>query len=130
MILLDTHVVVWVAFDPEKLSRRARAAIDRSRSRGEGVAIADISLLELAALAVRGRIQLTISVEAFLSEVEARFVVLPITARACARAMALGPRYPKDPADRIIAGTALAEGRTLVTADRQIISSRALATIW
>jgi|SRR5450759_4148107 PIN domain nuclease of toxin-antitoxin system len=130
VILVDTHIVVWLAFAPDKLSRKARAAIDGARTRGEGVAISDITLLELARLATDGRIKLTISVEAFLSEVEARFVVLPITARACVRAMALASPYPKDPADRIIAGTALAEGRSLVTADRHIISSRALATIW
>lgn len=130
MILIDTHVVVWLAFEPQKLSSRAAMAIREARTRGEGVAISDVTLMELALLPTRKRIQLTITLETFLAEVEARFVVLPITARACARAMELGARYPKDPADRIIAGTALAEGRTLVTADREIRRSRALPTIW
>ena len=31
MILLDTHVVVWLAFDPNRLSRKARTAIDHAR---------------------------------------------------------------------------------------------------
>ncbi|MGZ4821850.1 MAG: type II toxin-antitoxin system VapC family toxin [Terriglobales bacterium] len=130
MILADTHVVVWLAFAPKKLSRKARAAIDDARTRGEGVAISDITLLELAKLASDSRIKLSISIGAFLSEVEARFVVLPITARACVRAIELGPGYPRDPADRIIGGTALAEGRSLITADRHIISSGEVATIW
>lgn len=130
MILIDTHVVAWLAFDPAKISAAAMAAISEARTQGEGVAISDITLMELALLATRNRIQLTISLEAFLAEVEARFVVLPITARASARAMALDRRFPKDPVDRIIAGTALAEGRSLITADRRIRRSHALRTLW
>jgi len=130
VILIDTHVVAWLAFDPAKLSARATAAIRDARAQGEGVAISDITLLELALMATRDRIRLTISLEAFLADIEARFVVLPMTARACARATALAVRFPKDPADRMIAGTALAEGRTLITADRAILRSRALRTIW
>ena len=82
MILVDTHVVVWLAFAPGQLSRRARTAIDEARKQGDGLAISDITLLELAALASKSRIQLNISLESFLQEVEGRFVVLPITGRA------------------------------------------------
>lgn len=130
MILVDTHVVVWLAFDESRLSGKARAAIDKARRNGDGLAISDITLLELATLASKGRIRLAISLESFLQEVEARFVVLPISGRACARAIALPPAYPKDPADRIIGATALVEGLPLLTADRQILRSKALRTIW
>ncbi len=130
MILVDTHVVVWLAFDQAKISRKARTAIDGSRKNGEGVAICDITLLELAALAKKNRIRFNISLESFLEEVESRFVVLPINGRACARAMGLPETYPKDPADRIIGATALVEGLTLVTADREIRQSKLIQTIW
>jgi PIN domain nuclease of toxin-antitoxin system len=86
--------------------------------------------LELATLATKGRIRLDISLESFLQEVESRFVVLPIRGRACARAMGLPAAYPKDPADRVIAATALVEGLSLLTADRAIRRSRAVQTIW
>ena len=66
----------------------------------------------------------------FLQEVESRFVVLPITGRVCARAIGLPPSYPKDPADRIIGATALVEGLSLLTADREIRKSKILRTIW
>ena len=130
MILVDTHVVVWLAFDQDQISRKARAAIDAARKNAEGLAISDITLLELATLVMKGRLRLDISLESFLREIESRFVVLPISGRACARAMALPAAYPKDPADRIIAATALVEGLSLLTADRAIRRSRAVQTIW
>ena len=91
---------------------------------------ADITLFELAMLANKGRIRLDISLESFLREVEARFVVLPITSRACVQAIGLPADYPKDPVDRIIGATALVEGLTLLTADRAIRRSKAFRTIW
>ncbi len=130
VILLDTHVVLWLTTDPAKLSSKARSAIEDARRNGDGLAISDITLLELATLAGKGRIHLGISLESFLQEVEARFVVVPISGRACARAMGLPIAYPKDPADRIIGATALVEGLALITADREILRSKLVRTIW
>jgi PIN domain nuclease of toxin-antitoxin system len=130
VILLDTHVVVWLALDQTHISKNARAAINDARENGDGLAISDITLLELATLSSKGRIRLEISLESFLEEIEARFIVLPISGRICARALGLPATYPKDPADRIIGATALVEGMSLLTADREIRRSRALHTIW
>ena len=130
MILVDTHVVVWLVLDAERVSAKARSAISEARKSANGLAISGISLLELATLASKGRIQLNTSLESFLQEIESRFIVLPISGRVCARAMALPATYPKDPADRIIGATALVEGLSLVTADREIRRSRAPQTIW
>ena len=105
-------------------------AIDDARKNADGLAISDIPLMELATLASKGRVRLDISLESFLEEVETRFVVLPITGRACARAIGLSASYPNDPADRIIGATALVEGLSLLTADREIRRSRVLRTIW
>jgi len=130
LILLDTHVVAWLAFDQTQLSRNARAAINDAREKGDGLAISDITLLELTMLSTKGRIRHDISLESLLREIEERFIVLPISGRVCVRALALPPTYPKDPADRIIGATALVEGMSLLTADREIRRSRALHTIW
>jgi PIN domain nuclease of toxin-antitoxin system len=95
MILVDTHVVVWLAFDQNQLSRTARTAIDNTRKNAAGLAISDITLLELATLASKDRIQLDISLESFLQEVESRFIVLPVSGRECARAMVFQGPIPK-----------------------------------
>ncbi len=130
MILLDTHVVIWLALEPGRISKRARAAIQETRQRGEGLAVSDITLLEIATIENKGRIKLNASLEAFLAEIEARFIVLPITGRICVSALALPAAYPRDPADRVIGATALVEGFPLITADDGIRRSKALKTIW
>lgn len=126
MILLDTHVVSWLAFEERRLSANARNAIQSS----QGLAISSISLWELAMIGHKGRIRITLSLESFLREVEERFTVVPLSASVCAQAMALPETYPKDPADRLIGATAVVQGLSLVTADRDIRRSRAVPTIW
>lgn len=66
----------------------------------------------------------------FLESLEAGFNVLPISSGACAKLAELPAGYPRDPADRIIGGTALSEGLTLITADGNIIRSRAVPVVW
>ena len=130
VILVDTHVVVWLAFDQDRISQKARVAIDDARKNAAGLAISEITLLELATLTTKGRIHLDISLESFLQEVESRFVVLPMSGKVCARAVDLPETYPRDPADRIIGATALVSGLLLLTADRQIRRSKAVRTVW
>ena len=130
MILLDTHIVLWLAFEPGKLSRDGQSAVQQERDAGGGLCISSVTLLELAILANKGRYQHTMAIELFLEEVETTFHVLPITARGCARALTLPADYPQDPADRIIGATALVEGMQLVTADAAIRKSHAVPTIW
>lgn len=130
MILFDTHVVLWLSTDPGKLSNKAKAAIENARKNGEGLAICDVTLLELATMANKGGLRMNISLEDFMKEIEDRFTILPITGRACLRTMKLPAGYPKDPADRIIGATALAESLSLLTADKEILRSGAISTIW
>jgi PIN domain nuclease of toxin-antitoxin system len=130
VILVDTHIVLWLAFAPVKISRRARTVIDEARRGATGLAISDITLLELATLEGKGRVHLDISLESFLSEVETRFAVMPMSGRICTRAIGLSEPYPKDIADRVIGATALIHGMPLVTADEAIRRSKFLDTIW
>jgi PIN domain nuclease of toxin-antitoxin system len=130
LILLDTHVVIWLAQDYKRISAAAQAAIENARTEDRGLAISDITLVEIARLASHGRINLIPDVETVLSEIERRFVILPITSRIAMQAFALPANYPKDPVDRVIGATALIGDLNLVTADRAIRRSNAVPTIW
>ncbi|MFL6438665.1 MAG: type II toxin-antitoxin system VapC family toxin [Terriglobales bacterium] len=130
MLLLDTHVVVWISLDAKRLSKKARMAIEDTRKQAGGLFISDVTFFEVASLVARQRLGLHISLETFLEEVESRFAVLPITRHIAARAVQLPSAYPRDPVDRIIGATAIIEGLPLVTADRAIQRAKAVRTVW
>ena len=129
MILLDTHVLVWLTSEPAKLSKHANSVIRRA-SRGGGIAISAITLWELAWLARHGRLQPTGTVEAYLEEVSSRVAVLPITTKVAALANLFSTDYSSDSCDRIIGATALAEGIALVTKDGKIRNCKQIQTVW
>ena len=129
MILLDTHVLIWALEDSKRLSRTAASAIRRAR-RSSGLAISAISLWELAFLIERGRVQAFGTVEASVRLMTEDVSVRPITPEIAALAAQFPDDYSGDPADRLIGGTARAEGLTLITHDKNIRRSPLLKTIW
>lgn len=129
MILLDTHAIFWTTSEPYRLSSKAREAIAQARAT-TGIAVATITLLELARLAHSGRIAVSVTVEKFVTETISRVIVIPMTPEIVAITVRLPATFPKDPADRVIAATALAEGIPLVTADQQIRESGVVETVW
>ena len=129
MILLDTHIAIWLAAEPNRLSKRAKEAIRAARVEG-GLAIASITLMELAWLAENGRVETKLSVESFVRLSASKMTVLPITPEIAARAVSFPDPYPKDPQDRLIGATALVEGIQLVTRDKRIKESGMIPIIW
>ena len=129
MILLDTHVLIWLTSEPVKLSKRAGSAIRRANKTG-GIAISAITLWELAWLASHGRLQVTETVESYLEEVSSLVAIRPITIKVAALANQFPAEYSSDPCDRLIGATALAEGMVLITKDMKIRNCKQLQTLW
>ena len=129
MILLDTHVLVWMVADSKRLSRPATAAIRAAQESG-GVAISAITLWELASLIARGRIHAYGTVDGSVRLLIEGVSVKPITPEIASLTTQFPKEYPRDPADRLIGATARAEGMFLITRDENIRRSPLLRTIW
>ena len=131
MILLDTHVLLWATSAPELLSRAAGSAI-RKAEKGEGIAIASITLWETALLIDQGRIVVQGSAHSFLDRLceKAAVVIFDLDFETAALAFQFPPEFPNDPADRIIAATARAHGLRLVTKDERIRGCPLVQTLW
>ena len=131
MIVLDTHAWLWLALEPKRLSRAATQAIRRA-TRGDGIAIASISLLEAAWLFANGRVRSSSTVGQALAElVDATSVqTLDVTPEIAVTAVQLPESVPPDPADRLIVSTALVHGLSLVTRDARIQDARACSVVW
>lgn len=129
MVLLDTHVVVWLQSDPRRISRAARAAFERAQKRSE-VAISAFTLYELASYLERGSIRRRESTESTIRLLTEGLILKPITVEIGALAVEFSVDFPRDPGDRIIAATARVENIPLITADRRIQASKLLKTIW
>lgn len=129
MIVLDTHILIWLAEAPELLSAAATEAVKRERQSGL-VAISDMTLLELARIISGGRVAVRTSLRAFLGQVEKSFTIIPVTGVIVERTMLFSPAYPRDPVDRVIGATALAHSCKLVTKDEPIRRSREVDCVW
>jgi PIN domain nuclease of toxin-antitoxin system len=122
MILLDTHILIWLLIAPEKLSPKARKAIVAARKTGS-LALSAISLWEIAWLAENQRIAIDVTVESFVKKCASYVEILPVTPEIAVRSVQFPASYPKDPQDRLIGATAIVEGIRLLTHDAQIARS-------
>lgn len=132
MIVLDTHALVWWVASPARLPAKARRLLDGVVESGGAVAASSISVWEVAMLVDRGRLELTVPVDDWISHLEAlpflQFV--PVDNRVAARAVTLEKFPYRDPADRMIVATALGLGARLITADARLRAYRPLQTVW
>ena len=130
MIVCDTHALVFDALAPKLLGSEAARVIENSHRSGD-LACADISLWEIAMLMEKGRLQVDASAEDFLVAMIAarRLNILPVTPAIAA--LSASSNLPEgDPADRLIAATAISHGATLITKDERLTGLPELPTIW
>jgi PIN domain nuclease of toxin-antitoxin system len=122
VLLLDTHVWIWLMAGSSELDTKVRQAINRALGSG-ALRITAISLWEIALLVARGRIFLGKATGLWFQEALADPgpAIEPLTPSVAVESYHLPGRFHADPADRIIVATARVTGATLLTRDRRIL---------
>jgi PIN domain nuclease of toxin-antitoxin system len=114
-LLLDTHVVLWSATDPDRLPAEARSALEDGTN---DVLVSIVSAWEIAIKQSLGKLDLAKPAEQWLPEVLRRtgFEVAELGLAAALRVRGLAWHH-RDPFDRLLIAQALEEGYTIVTHD-------------
>lgn len=117
-LLVDTHVFLWMAFEPQRLSSVARTALQDGSN---PIVVSVVTAWELGTAIGRQRLELARPLEEFVhvhcEQMDA--AILGITLEHAYAAARL-PWVHRDPFDRMLAAQALTEGLPLVTGDRKI----------
>jgi PIN domain nuclease of toxin-antitoxin system len=123
LILIDTHVLIWLVQGDERLGLRARAAIAGAAAE-KRVRVAAISAWEVALLARKGRVELGRDTSSWLEAALAMpgIALAPLDPAIAAASVALPGDLPGDPADRFIVATARHHDWSLMTADAALLA--------
>jgi PIN domain nuclease of toxin-antitoxin system len=128
VIVLDTHAWIWLATQSPKLSKPAA----RRCAKAGVLLVPAIATWEVAMLVAKERIGFDRDVEQWIGQALAlpRVQLEPLTPSIAVRSTRLPGSFHGDPADRIIAATALEHGAPLVTRDKRMTAYRHLRTVW
>lgn len=131
MILLDTCAIIWEALNPSELSQKAATAIHTANDQ-KTLMMSDISIWEISMLIKKQRLQVNTSAAHFIKLfIQSKNIrIQPITPEIAELSVNFGAEINQDPADRIIAATAIICNAQLVTADQNLIASKLVNTIW
>ena len=121
MLLLDTHVLVWLDEGNPRLGSTALIAINEALAAGQ-LAVATISFWEIAMLIEKQRLIMKTEIDVWRSDLlQAGLQEVSLWGETAIRAAQL-QSFHGDPADRMIVATAIENGATLITADAKILS--------
>lgn len=113
-MLLDTHALVWALSEPDRLAAKTRKAIE---TREHDVFVSVVSPWELAIKGPREGLTFPDDIEVQLDR--RGFERLPILLSHIEPIRSM-PYFHRDPFDRMLVAQAVAEGLTIVTADRKL----------
>lgn len=123
-LLLDTHIILWSAGEPERLPLSVSKELERESNE---LWFSPISVWEILLLAEKARISIGADIVKGVRDIFRR---IPLKEAAINKEVAIQSRFVKlshqDPADRFLAATAVVYDLTLVTADTRIIDSAAI----
>ena len=126
-LLLDTHIILWSAADPEKLSQDIA---DELENNSNELWYSPISVWEILLLAEKGRIRLGSDIVKSVRDI---FRKIPLKEAVINQEVAIQSRFVQlpheDPADRFLTATAVVYDLTLITADSRIISAKNVSVL-
>jgi PIN domain nuclease of toxin-antitoxin system len=125
--LLDTHTLVFFVLTPHKLGPKARKVFADAKPGELGISATTVA--ELGQLIHSDRIEFEGHPDKVFGPVLDALVQVPLSLSAALQAPALGLPHG-DPADRLIAATALDLGVPLVTKDGNITDSGIVRVVW
>lgn len=113
-LLLDTHLVLWMFFEPRRLSARARSIVE---DRKNGLIYSTVSLWEIAIKRGLGKKGFQVDPRTLRRTLlDDGYEELAVLGQHAIEIDILPPIH-KDPFDRILIAQAMVEGITLLTAD-------------
>ena len=129
LIICDTHILIFWQDDPDRLSTGAKNAIEKGL-RDKSLACSDISFWEIAMLMHSGRLRNDISSTQYMNDLRLTMslTVLSITPEIAS----LSQQHflnQKDPADRLIAATAIYHSAPLISFDKKLKNIEGLKII-
>ena len=124
-LLLDTHLLIWAAEYPERLSAKARSHIADPRN---SLLFSAASICELSIKQSLGRSDFNEDARALRRELlENDFDELAVTSAHGVAVIDLPPIH-RDPFDRVLVAQAIVEGLVLLTADA--VLARYAGPVW
>lgn len=121
-LLLDTHVVIWLAGEPRRVPDRVKAATIAS----DALVVSALSAWEYGMKRFRFPAQFPFAFDTLVAELDAERLGFDWSCHSYAATL---PSIHRDPFDRMLIAQALHHGLTLVTGD-EVIRRYPVPTIW